>query len=231
MSEDRKFSLIVAGTEVLVTRKSIRNAYIRVMPPYGEVRASVPEYMKKGEITAFIGSRMGWIREKQKKYEDYKPLQYVSGERLRFWGRDVTLEFEDGKRSSYSLENDHLRIYARKSLSYEDREAVIRKIYGMETRKMIENLADVLEARTGLCPSVWKVRYMTSRWGSCNTGTRAITISSRLAAYPPECLEQVMVHELCHLKVHGHGKDFYDLMDRYYPDWKRIKKMLKEQIN
>ena len=48
-------------------------------------------------------------------------------------------------------------------------------------------------------------RNMTSRWGSCQPSTGRICINVRLALYPPECLEYVVVHELCHLLERGHG--------------------------
>lgn len=64
-------------------------------------------------------------------------------------------------------------------------------------------------------------RNMKSRWGSCQPSTGRICINVRLALYPPECLEYVVVHELCHLLERGHGPRFHALMDRFMPDWKR----------
>lgn len=63
-------------------------------------------------------------------------------------------------------------------------------------------------------------RNMTSRWGSCQPSTGRICINVRLALYPPECLEYVVVHELCHLLERGHGPRFKKLMDTFMPDWR-----------
>lgn len=63
-------------------------------------------------------------------------------------------------------------------------------------------------------------RNMTSRWGSCQPATGRICINVRLALYPPECLEYVVVHELCHLLERGHGPRFHALMDAFLPDWR-----------
>lgn len=231
---DRIFSIIVAGTEVTVTRKSIRNAYIRVVPPYGEVRVSVPEYMKDGEITAFVGSKMSWIRSKQKKYEGYEPHLYVSGETVHLWGERMTLELiedsEKRRRFSYSASDGKIMIHVPENLVFEQRKSVFDAILKAETIKKMESLIGPLENRTGLHAAEWKTRNMTSRWGSCKPGEKKITISTRLAAYPEECLEEVMIHELCHLKAVGHGKDFYALMDRFYPEWKTVRELLKKQM-
>ena len=70
-------------------------------------------------------------------------------------------------------------------------------------------------------------RNMKSRWGSCQPETGRICLNTRLALYPPECLEYVVVHELCHLLVRGHGKDFHDLMSSVMPDWKERREKLR----
>ena len=70
-------------------------------------------------------------------------------------------------------------------------------------------------------------RNMTSRWGSCQPATGRICINVRLALYPPECLEYVVVHELCHLLERGHGPAFQALMTRYLPDWKERRAKLR----
>ena len=70
-------------------------------------------------------------------------------------------------------------------------------------------------------------RNMKSRWGSCQPATGRICINVRLALYPPECLEYVVVHELCHLLERGHGPRFHTLMDHFMPDWKTRRAKLR----
>lgn len=70
-------------------------------------------------------------------------------------------------------------------------------------------------------------REMKSRWGSCQPATGRICINTRLALYPPECLEYVVVHELCHLLERGHGSRFHALMDEFMPDWQSRRAKLR----
>ena len=56
---------------------------------------------------------------------------------------------------------------------------------------------------------------MTTRWGSCTYTTGTVRISNRLAAFPDWVVDYVIVHELCHLEVRGHGPDFWKLVHRY----------------
>lgn len=60
----------------------------------------------------------------------------------------------------------------------------------------------------------WSTRQM-QRWGSCTPEQGRIRISSRLATMPPWVLDSVIVHELAHLEVPGHGPDFQHLVERY----------------
>ncbi len=70
-------------------------------------------------------------------------------------------------------------------------------------------------------------RNMKSRWGSCQPATGRICINVRLALYPLECLEYVVVHELCHLRERGHGPAFKALMDTVLPDWRERRAQLR----
>jgi hypothetical protein len=56
---------------------------------------------------------------------------------------------------------------------------------------------------------------MTTRWGSCTYATGEVRISTRLAAFPDWVIDYVIVHELAHLRVRGHGERFWQLVHRY----------------
>lgn len=81
-------------------------------------------------------------------------------------------------------------------------------------------LVEAWEPIMGVKAGKLAYRNMTSRWGSCQPSTGRICINVRLALYPPECLEYVVVHELCHLLERGHGPRFKALMDTFMPDWR-----------
>jgi predicted metal-dependent hydrolase len=72
-------------------------------------------------------------------------------------------------------------------------------------------------------PASVAIRDTTSRWGSCSR-RGALSFSWRLVLAPPEALEAVAVHELCHLRVFGHGPRFHALLAARVPDhaaWRR----------
>ena len=63
--------------------------------------------------------------------------------------------------------------------------------------------------------SVKWVHNQTSRWGSCTPDDGTIRLSSRLAAMPGWVIDYVLLHELAHLVIPRHGRDFWQLLERY----------------
>ena len=72
-----------------------------------------------------------------------------------------------------------------------------------------------------------KFRKMRSRWGSCNYAKGVITLSTNLIYCTREQIYYVIVHEFAHLLVHNHSKEFYDIVLRFSPDYKRIRKEMR----
>lgn len=79
-------------------------------------------------------------------------------------------------------------------------------------------------------PFTWSILHMQQQWGSCQTEKRKILYNLVLARVPLRCIEYVVVHELCHLKVHQHNRDFIALLNHYMPDWQLRKKELDDFI-
>ena len=67
----------------------------------------------------------------------------------------------------------------------------------------------------GVPVSIRWVDNQEYRWGSCTPSDRTIRISSRLGREPAWVIDYVIVHELAHLSVHGHGPRFWQLVERY----------------
>lgn len=77
--------------------------------------------------------------------------------------------------------------------------------------------ASLLARRFGL-PEPTEIEWsnrQNARWGSCSTQSGRIRISDRLAAAPEFVLDYVLIHELAHLRVAGHGPDFHEIVDGY----------------
>lgn len=67
---------------------------------------------------------------------------------------------------------------------------------------------------------------MTKRWGS-HTASGRVILNSALIAAPRDCIDYVIVHELCHVVEPNHSPRFWSLLRRYMPDWERRKERLE----
>lgn len=72
-----------------------------------------------------------------------------------------------------------------------------------------------------------KIRKMSSRWGVCNLRNKNVTLNLELFKYDIKCLDYVIVHELSHFIFPNHSKDFWNLVGKYYPNYKEVRKILK----
>ena len=227
MSEKR---ITVAGIEATLLRKKVKNLRVTIVPPDGEVRVSAPKLMPETLIRAFLTEKADWIRthrEKVRKSHANEPKQYASGETVKLFGQVYPIcVLENQKKNGVALEPDRIVLSLKGDAPKEKREAILNDWLRERLKAEIEHFLPLWSGLTGLVPSTWAVRDMTSRWGSCNTKTKKINLNLQLVHYPLICLEYVILHELCHIKVHGHGPDFKALLDRYMPDWKARKKLL-----
>jgi len=87
-------------------------------------------------------------------------------------------------------------------------------------------LLDEESARLGLRYAGLRIRDPRSRWGSCGADGH-IMLSLRLALAPPEVFRYVVVHELCHLRWHGHGRRFWELVERQMPSYREQRAWLR----
>ncbi len=95
-----------------------------------------------------------------------------------------------------------------------------------ELKRAVPPLLREWAAVVGVEVPEFRIRRMTTRWGTCNIQARRITLNLELARREPELLEYVVVHELAHLIERGHNARFYSVMDAALPDWKLRRKAL-----
>ncbi|MBI1277253.1 MAG: DUF45 domain-containing protein [Anaerolineaceae bacterium] len=93
------------------------------------------------------------------------------------------------------------------------------------SREQIIAMVNIWAERMELQPKRISFRDMRRKWGSCSSREN-ITLSTRLTWVAPHLAEYVVVHELVHLRVFNHGKEFKAMMSQYMPDWKSREKEL-----
>ncbi len=223
------YQLTLEGIVINVERKRIKNMYLRVHPD-GEALLTAPLRMPDAVIERFAASRLPWLtRQRQAACRQPEPCLITSGETVYIWGQPFRLAVtEAGKRTHIDILPDEIRLSMPQGSTEEDRRHALHNWLRKQLTSAVEQLAPACEQIVGKHASAWKIRDMKTRWGTCNTQSGAITINLQLAHRAPVYLRYVMLHELAHLHEPSHNAHFYALMDRFCPDWKRIRKALKQ---
>lgn len=113
-----------------------------------------------------------------------------------------------------------------KNIEKEIEEKRIKKHTDEEFLNIIKVSVDKYSSLMNLFPNKVKIKDMKYAWGSC-TSNKNISFNSELIYFEKEIIEYVVVHELSHLKYMNHQKEFWNLVERYIPNHKYLRKELK----
>lgn len=206
MSSVRKTMLHAAGFDVEVTRKQQKHMYVRLKPCVDGAAAA-------GESSA---ARFRVCVSAPLRYSDAQIVRFI--EERASWIREHAAIMQERQRGR--------EIDGMSASPTQEELAQWRAVVAAFVPALIEKWAPII----GVSPGKLAYRNMVSRWGSCNVKTGRICINVQLAAQPPECLEYVVVHELCHLREANHGPRFHALLDAYLPHWRDAERKLRGAI-
>jgi predicted metal-dependent hydrolase len=179
-----------------------------------------------------VKRRARWISQQLESFRVLRahavPQEYVSGASMLYLGRryrlkvqvDSSIEPLTRMRGSFievtTPERNAVVVRSALEAWYRLR---AREVFAQRLPAVAEPLRWVREL-----PST-RLQFMQLQWGSCSPGGR-ITLNPWLVRAPREAIDYVLLHEMCHLRHHNHGRAFYATLDRHMPNWKRIKAQL-----
>lgn len=215
--------LTVAGLGIDVVYKDIKNLHISVYPPVGRVRVAAPHRLGEDAIRLAIVQRLPWIKKQRVQLQNAErqtERHMVSGETHYVWGERLRLDTSRRGRSQVSIAGKTLWLTTPHDYSDVERKAVLDRWYRKELKSAVPPLLEKWQPLVGVEASKFVVRKMKTKWGTCQTESRAIWLNPELAKKNPRCLEYIVVHELVHLIERTHNDRFIELLDRHMPDWR-----------
>ncbi|WP_201544508.1 M48 family metallopeptidase [Psychrobacter immobilis] len=196
--------LAQADIELRITKKRVKNINFRLKPH--KLLVSVPLFISSAQAALAIEKRVPWaIANHAQVLEQYKRKQIpskdasIANNTLLLWG----------VKQSFTLSHDEKIAYYRQQLS-----------------EVVPALFKKWQPIVGAHANEIRLKKMHTRWGSCNTRARRIWLSIYLPAYPIECTEYVIVHELCHLHHANHSRAFWQTVATAMPDYQYWHNML-----
>lgn len=225
------------GGRIIYTleRKNVKNINLRVRRD-GSVYVSANRRVPAERIDAFVRERSEFVLRAQARFEELaentpEARQYASGESFYILGRPLELSVTQGSRNAVRADAERIYLTARDADDRNLKRWLMEKFYAELCLKHCAELLKKLYpavGRYGARFPALRVRSMKSRWGSCMTQKGIITINTRLMQAPEDCVEYVVMHELCHLVVPNHSAAFHGLMTELMPDWRARKTRLND---
>jgi len=213
---------------VYVTYKRNKYMYLR-LDDNGDIYITCRRMISKEDIVRFILSKEEWIVKHDHKISDNENKElYGQEDMVRFLGEYYQVVKVNGNEERIYFDGEKFYYYIKENTD-------IRKLFYNYASICLKQLIDVRRKQWDelICKNngknipVIRLKYMTSRWGSCTPIKAHISMNVRLIHYPIHCLDYVLLHEYAHMLEGNHSKAFYSIIEKYMPNWKAYNKDLK----
>ena len=212
--------------EYTITKKKIKNFIIRIYPDL-RIAISVPLHASSKDIENFIQSKKEWIETTLNKIEMAKENKNnFKKNTIKILGKDVEKKIIESDLERIRLTDTSLYIYSKDI----DKAEIERKLLEWKVEKLKSILDEYLAKYTKLLDkniSYYHIKKLSSAWGIYHRKENYISFNFDLIEKDIECIEYVVLHELCHIFYMNHQKDFWALVEKYMPDYKIRRKNLK----
>lgn len=214
-----------------LVRSRRRSFELRVHPD-ARVELRAPLRASRADIDAFFQSRSGWLQRTLQRVEATTPVpvwRCEEGAFLALLGESLHLQLRLGKTGVWG-EGDALCL----SLPQADEARYLALLQGWYRQQAHHIFSRYIEhhfprfAALGYRRPQLHIKRMKSRWGSLSSRGN-LNLNLALLQYAPDCIEYVVVHELCHLAHMNHGAGFKALQAEVLPDWQARKAQLEQQ--
>lgn len=192
---------------VKIIRKNNKKTYIRLNE--NEIIVTTNYFVTNKKIKKLLEENINFLIKRAK---TFKKGFYLMG-------KEYEVIYDEKINKTYIDDNKIITKNEKSLLKFESEK--VKEIFSnrliLNYNKFSENIP---------FPSL-RVRKMKSKWGVCNIKNISITLNYNLINYDYDCLDYVIIHELSHLVHFNHSKKFWELVQKYEPNYKNIKKKLK----
>lgn len=233
-------SSFIYGDETIPYERVLRSAKVNKIlikvHPDCRVVVHAPEVASDYDVLKAIQKRSRWVYQQLRAFRQQKefitPRRYISGESHYYLGKQYLLKvIENDDVPSVKLLRGKFEVYVSRKDAGHIKEELDNWYKAKAKSVFLKRLDHVLDRALWVTEKPkFRVIKMQTQWGSCSPqGT--LVLNPYLVKAPTQCIDYVILHELCHLAEHNHSERFYQLMSQVMPDWEKIKKQLDGMAN
>lgn len=224
--------LHINGVKVEVQFKRVKGFRLRVVPPNGAIKLSVPKGVSISKVESWLATKIDWAKEAQLRIQDlalYKTFNYEDGELHYFKGGQYPLKLiPSSKPPKVIFREEKIYMQIQPNAAVEQKQKVLEKWYRKQLSEELPDLVEKWSVRMQAFPEEVKIKKMKTRWGTCNPSAKRVWLALELIKAPSICLEYVLVHELAHFFERAHNAKFHAIVAKHMPQWKEYDVLLKK---
>ncbi|SDR02460.1 SprT family zinc-dependent metalloprotease [Pseudovibrio sp. Tun.PSC04-5.I4] len=230
--------ILIYGTEripyVVQVRKDGKSKLAIHVEPDGQVIVEAPQDASQESIDAAVKRRGRWVFEHvkaaQKRLEHVREREYVSGETAFYLGRRYKIRVIEVPKAERGVKLLRGAIEVRsENLDPQAIRGRLRGWYKVRAQVYLGKRLELVGDKLPWISERPRFHFMETekRWGGCSDDG-SVQLNPFLIKAPRDCINYVLLHELCHHKEHNHSPAFYALLDQYDQNWKSTKRKLDD---
>ncbi len=189
------------------------------------------------KILEKVRKRGAWIRRQQRYFIQFQPRTperlYIGGETHLYLGRQYKLKVVEHIQQRVKLSRGQLTVQSSRPRNPDVTKALVEQWYRDRAREKFRERLALCQLRfpnpDDMEPKGLTTMHLRQRWGSMTRSGRLI-LNLALIQASTDAIDYVITHELCHLRHHNHGSEFFHLLDQAMPDWDARKRKLERQL-
>ncbi len=202
-------------------RFSRKAKYLQLRINSNSLELIIPNRYSIHDGEKFLNSKIDWIKKYSAKIKSEENKYCFFGEEIKIQqSYDLFI-----KRPLIRFENNILTVRLPKDSNYKSDE-IYFTFLKKRAKEYLPERIDLLSKKIGIVFNKIGIRGQKTRWGSCSSKGK-LSFNFKLMKFRSEVIDYVIIHELCHLKEMNHSKKFWNLVEKFCPDYKRLRKELK----
>lgn len=197
----------------------------------GSVLVRVPYRTPQREIDGFLAEKQQWLRKKiareLERQGEKRPRMFRPGESFLFLGESFPLRVDEkgGRPEALAFTG---REFVLSGDARPGARALFFLWYRRKAQEYIPERVDHFSRTLGLSTRAVVIGRARCRWGSCSADRR-LAFTWRLIMAPPAVIDYVVVHELAHMRIPNHSRDYWAFVESVLPDYGNRRDWLKEK--
>ncbi len=171
----------------------------------GEVVINAPWYATNTQIQKIVSTRKQWILSKLKEYEERTRIKFTQ---IKLFGENYQINVT----------------YKNIKISYQEiTKMLVDKMYQMVAEREIENIMEKIRVMLDFAPEDYEINVMERNLAKC-IEQKKIIFNPKIVKYSKETIEYIVLHEFCHLRYKKHTTSFYQMIEKYMPNYEKYTK-------